>query len=278
MGDNEDESLKVLKQEIAESKAFSNDRNERARWLADALSFNAEKCARFLIQEHAALDSCKEQFSVVQPAIMVAKTGNLELLQFLFDNGVAPDQHDAKHETALSHAVDLKNEELCRVCLKNGASPEGSVKCGVTPLQKAIFGDEPMIALALLEHNANPLSCGLSAQTAMKSAMKKTGNVWQEVVAKMRETEWYKTEKARREQAKAELAKRGQDSYVKPPTTVKAPTKKIKADRINRLSVVARYHSAPKISFGARFNTKVNQLSNTPGPGAYSVCFPNDFN
>jgi len=106
--------LKILQKEISASKAFANDHNERARWLADAISFNSEKCARYLVQEHDALQSCKEVFSLVQPAIMTVKTGNTDLLKFLFDNGVPPDQHDAKHETALSHAVDLKNEEMVK--------------------------------------------------------------------------------------------------------------------------------------------------------------------
>ena len=32
------EGLKILQKEISASKAFANDHNERARWLADAIS------------------------------------------------------------------------------------------------------------------------------------------------------------------------------------------------------------------------------------------------
>ena len=154
------QALKILQKEISASRVFANDHNERALWLADAISFNSEKCARYLVNEHDALNSCKEIFSLLQPAIMTVKTGNVELLKFLFEKGVPPDQHDSKHETPLSHAVELKNEEIVKICLAAGANPEGSTKAGVTPLQKAIQGNEPMIALALLEYNANCLSSG----------------------------------------------------------------------------------------------------------------------
>mmetsp|Transcript_4699 Transcript_4699/g.7269 ORF Transcript_4699/g.7269 Transcript_4699/m.7269 type:complete len:476 (+) Transcript_4699:67-1494(+) len=121
-----------------------------------------------LINEKGADVNCYDGKTYWTPLGIACRNGNLELVQFLLENGARTNvaQHDNSKTrlpgtTALCVASELGHIEIVRTLLKKNADVRSTgsyMANGNTPLIRAIYGGNIEIALLLLENGA-PIDC-----------------------------------------------------------------------------------------------------------------------
>ena len=101
-----------------------------------------------------------------------ARSGNLEMMRLLLDNGASPNLRSGDHPwPPVLYAVHKKRMEAVRLLIERGADVNGSTLTGFTPLMMAAgHGNVPMVKL-LLSAGADPLIRSNSGGSALTVAV-----------------------------------------------------------------------------------------------------------
>ena len=96
------------------------------------------------------------------PFLMAAKTGQLDVVKMLLQDGADITEWDSKHWSALTKAVQFKHVEVVRFLIEQGANVNIQDHWGMTPLAECAAEAEPrmedsIIAKILLDAGADPL-------------------------------------------------------------------------------------------------------------------------
>jgi len=130
--------------------------------------------ARYLITETAAT-ATERSDSKMTPLLWAALHGNVDMVEFLLENGSSLQELQDDGSTALLWAAKNGHVELLEWLLNHGCSLSEKTKNGSTPLICAAREGEVQMVACLLKHRANLDETNDSNETALSIAVSSEG-------------------------------------------------------------------------------------------------------